>query len=250
MKKQKNTTQSGKKGKSTKRQKEKYPALNKGLNLSSRKDYIEPDYVDGVFDQQGNQVIRPLNDKEKKWLDDFYAETVVTDFLHHPDLKKLNDYRRAIIEDEIVKDLKAQKKELQKDKVNNKKRIREISEIITITKKQNGEIYADQLQYIDEELQELREKHLLYSDKEDHKQFYNHNNSRNNCIFNRSRMTGKLSDLEIDEYDAYVSSKIGGIDMEDVLISEIEKVDYESQDAKVEAIMEEIKDILKKKSRS
>ena len=250
MKKQKSTTQSGKKGKSTKRENEKYPALNKGVNLSSRKDYIEPDHIDGIYDQYGNELMRPLTEEEKQWLNNFYSETIVTDFLHHPDLKKLNRLRRSIIEDDTVKTLKEEKKELQKDKQANRKRIREISQIISLTKKQNEEIYADKLKYIDEELQDLREEHLLYSDKEDHKQFYNSNYSRNCCIFNRSRMTGNLSDLEIDEYDAYVNSKIANIDMEDVLISEIEKVDFESQDAKVEAIMQEIKDILKKKSRS
>jgi uncharacterized protein (UPF0335 family) len=220
------------------------------MNLSSRKDYIEPDYINGVYDEHGKQVIRPLTNDEKAWLNQFYEETMVTNFLHHPDLRKLNRYRRAIIEDDTVKQIQAEIKELNKDKAANGSRIKQLKEIITITKKQNEETYAEQLQYIDEELQDLREEHLLYPDKEDHKQFYNQNNSRNNCIFNRSRSMGKLTDLEIEEYDAYVTSMTQGIDMEDVLISQIEETDWESQNAKVDAIMKEITDYLKKKPKS
>ena len=56
MEKQKNMTQNGKKTdkKPSRRARTKYPALNKGLNTLSRKDYIEPDYLDGVFDKDGN----------------------------------------------------------------------------------------------------------------------------------------------------------------------------------------------------
>jgi hypothetical protein len=54
--------------------------LNPALNLKSRKDYIEPDYVDGVYDETGAMVIRPLTDDEKAWLNKYYQETIITSF--------------------------------------------------------------------------------------------------------------------------------------------------------------------------
>lgn len=247
MKKQKNTTTSGKK--ESKREKSKYPALNKGVNLNSRKDYIEPDYVDGVFDEDGNQIIRPLNESEKEWLNQFYEETVVTNFYHDPELRKLNRYKKAIIEDSIVKDLQTQVKELQKAEKPDKKRIRELKEIIRLTKKQNEETYAEELEYIEEELQELREDKLLYPDKEDHKQFYNDNNARNACLFNKSRITGKLIGLDTDEYDTHMAKKIQGLDVEQLPIYEIEREVYEDLEERIDNILKEVREVIKQKTK-
>jgi hypothetical protein len=252
MKKQKNTTQSGKKTESkTKREKEKYPALNKGVNLSSRKDYIEPDYVDGVYDKDGKRVIRALNDEEKAWLNQYYEETVVTNFFHQPELKNLNKYKKAIIQDDIVQDLLKEVKELEKNKPANKKRIRELKEIIKLTKKQNEETYAKQLEHLEEELQEAREKYLLYPNKEDHKQFYNDNNSRNNCLFNRSKMMHVLDNLEIEEFDTYVYRLLEKVDIEEVMIEKIENDEIsEEQTLVIDELLKEVKDHIKKKTKS
>lgn len=69
-----------KKKKTSRRSKCKYPALERSLNLKSRRYYIEPDYINGVISEDGEQVIRPLNEEEKAWLNKFYEETVVTKF--------------------------------------------------------------------------------------------------------------------------------------------------------------------------
>lgn len=63
-----------------KRSRAKYPALDKALNTKARRDYIEPEYINGVFDGEGRQVIRPLTADEKEWLNKFYEETIVTSF--------------------------------------------------------------------------------------------------------------------------------------------------------------------------
>jgi hypothetical protein len=63
------------------REKEKYPALKKRFNTKIRQDFIESEeYINGVKDAKGELVIRPLNDKEKEFLNRFNAETVVTSF--------------------------------------------------------------------------------------------------------------------------------------------------------------------------
>jgi hypothetical protein len=184
------------------------------MNLNSRKDYIEPEYVNGVHNRDGEQVIRPLTDKEKQWLNKYYEETVVTNFYHEPELKKLNKVKKSIIEDDTVKELQKEVKELSENKVTNGPRIKQLKEIIKLTKKQNEETYSDKLELIEEELQEAREEYLLYPDKEDHKKFYNDNNSRNACLFNKMRITGKLDDFKISEFDNYLAQKLDGLDIE------------------------------------
>jgi len=236
--------------KENRRAKSKYPALNKGMNLNSRKDYIESDYVNGVYDDEGRQLIRPLNEDEKTWLNQFYEETVVTNFYHDPDLKRLNRFKKNIIEDDTVKALLKEVKELDVDRKGNAKRIKELKEIIKITKKQNEETYAQELEFLEEELQELREEKLLYSDKEDHKEFYNANNARNNCIFNKSRITNRLVGLDTDEYDHYLSKRLSGLDTEQIPIHDMEREMYEDYEERIEAILEDIRKIIRKKTKS
>ena len=72
-------TKNTKKNKS-RRSRLQYPALNPNYNTKIRKLYIEPDYVNGVQDKDGNMVIRPLNDEEKAWLNKFYEEFIITSF--------------------------------------------------------------------------------------------------------------------------------------------------------------------------
>lgn len=71
--------------KKSKRTNAKYPALNKSLNTKFRRHYIEPDYINGVYDENGAQVIRPLNEEEIEWLNKFYSEVIVTSFNNDDD---------------------------------------------------------------------------------------------------------------------------------------------------------------------
>ena len=64
------------KKKKTRRNQAKHPELERKYALKSRQDSIETEYVDGVCDSDGNQVIRALNEEEKDWLNQFYKETV------------------------------------------------------------------------------------------------------------------------------------------------------------------------------
>ncbi|NJN50296.1 MAG: hypothetical protein HC798_03970 [Polaribacter sp.] len=91
--------------KRNKRDNIKYPALDKGVNLVSRKDYIESDYINGVFDSDGKEVIRPMTDSEKQWLNKFYEETIITNFQHNNEIKTLNKQKKNIIIDKVVQGL-------------------------------------------------------------------------------------------------------------------------------------------------
>ena len=211
--------------KENRRSRSKYPALDKGLNLKSRKDYIEPEYIDGVKNNHGETVIRPLTEDEKAWLNQFYEETVITNFLHDKQLRDLNTVKKRIIEDETVQTLKAELKKLKENKTENKKRIRQLSEIIKITKKQNEEMYAEDLEFIEEELKDRREDVLLYPDKEDHKRFYNENNSRNMCIYTKAKAMNRMLTLDIKDYDEYIGQKLDGLDVESAFLQYVESLD-------------------------
>jgi hypothetical protein len=64
----------------SRRKRAKHPALKPGLNTKGRLDYIEADYINGVRDENGVLVIRPLTEEEKDWLNQFYQETIITNF--------------------------------------------------------------------------------------------------------------------------------------------------------------------------
>jgi hypothetical protein len=250
MKKRKNTTTNIKKGLS-KREKSKYPALQKGLNLSSRKDYIEPDYVKGVYDANGQMLIRPLTEDEMQFLNQYYEESVVTNFYHDPELRKLNKLKRSIIEDDTVKTMQKEVKRLREtDRKLHSRRIRELKEIIKITKKQNEETYSERLELIEEELQELREDKLLYPDTDDHKAFYNHNNSRNNCIFNKYRSMNQLMYLDNKQIDyALMQDIIQNADCEEDFIVnlESERDKVEKEEERLDKMLQEERTSKKKK---
>lgn len=54
----------------------KYQHINKNGARLHRRDFIETEYINGVYDQSGNKVIRNLTQEEVDWLDKFYKEYV------------------------------------------------------------------------------------------------------------------------------------------------------------------------------
>lgn len=195
-----------------KRSRSKYPALEKNLNLKSRSDYIEPDYINGVYDSEGNMLIRPLDESEKKWLNQYYEETVNTNFTHNKDLKELSKLKKSLIEDDLVKELQEIKKELKLEYNNNpnklsKKRLNKIISDIRKLKNYNKENYLVELVKIEEEMQKIRNETLFYPNKEQHKEFYDANNARNSDIFLNRKSRGMLISLDPQEYDKFYSNE-------------------------------------------
>jgi hypothetical protein len=233
--------------KSNKRSKAKYPALKKELNLKSREDYIEPDYVNGVRDESGKMVIRPLTNEEKEFLNDFYAETIITDFLHDPDLKILWNKKKSLINNNHVNEIKKQIKELREESpVKNKARINELKKIVRLTKQQNAEIFREKIEEIERQMQEIREENLLYPDKEDHKQFYGANNARNNCLYNKLKSMKQIINYDPEYDNIFCSIKNNMFDngkdnYEDKLIDELEREDYEEEEERLKEVLKQEK---------
>jgi hypothetical protein len=59
-----------------KKHRKKFQHLNKSGARSSRKFFIETDYIRGVVNDFGEQVIRPMNEEEIEFLDKFYKEEI------------------------------------------------------------------------------------------------------------------------------------------------------------------------------
>lgn len=64
-----------------KKHKRKFQNLSKKGARLHRQDFIESEYVNGVFNLDGERVIRPLNAEEKEFLDSYYKEFVHSTFV-------------------------------------------------------------------------------------------------------------------------------------------------------------------------
>lgn len=229
MSKQKNT----KKKYKNRRESQKFPALTKATNLNIRADYIEAEYINGVYDEKGNQLIRPLNDEEKEFLNKFYEETVVTNMDYNEDIVKLKRKKKMMLECDQIKQLRDKMKKI-KENMNEHhdpqayRELKKYRAIIRVVLQQNEDKNYEKIKDINKELEELRQKTLLYPDKADHKVFYHDNYARRNCIFNRTKVRKLLDSIDMERYDHYME-KNSVYDYEDCLIDFLESDDWEEE---------------------
>ena len=177
--------------KKTKRQKTEYPNLKHATNLKSRKEYIETDYIDGVFNEEGKQVIRAMNDEEKAWLDQFYKEYTIASLPTNTIIKK------KLLE---IKNLKKQ--------------------LRTCNPEDYEEFEEEYIGLVGEFEQLRKTAGAMFPTYEDHLNIFNSNNSRNRCLFNKAKITGSLVNLDIDEFDSFTSRAIenSGLDCEHLIL--------------------------------
>jgi hypothetical protein len=171
--------------KETRRSRAKNPALQKKFNLKVRQDYIETDYINGVYDKHGNKVIRELNGDELDFLNKFYEEAIGANFQHDTALRKLN------------------------------KEIRRL-------KKEDPE--SEELRELQVRYNQRAEEVLLYPDKEEQKKIYGENNARNRCLYNKSKMMGTLGVLDDEVYNSLHNNVYNNPNTaDDILINTIDK---------------------------
>lgn len=193
----------------SKRSKLKYPNLDKSVNTKSRSDLIETDYIDGVRNEKNELVIRPLTDKEKEWLNQWYGENVITSSKNLNPTQEIQDYsnKRSTLKKEIAKERK-------------KKNVRTNKKIKFMMK---------QIEDIEECLDFLREEAgVFYPTCEEQREIFRENNYRNACIYNNLKSRGMLLELTEETYDTFIAeyweilASITGEDSQDKLIAEIE----------------------------
>jgi hypothetical protein len=76
-----------------KKYRKKFQHLNKAGARLHRKDFIDTSYINGVIGVEGEQVIRPLNEAEAEWLNEFYKQAVHGTFKTDEESKLL--FKRA-----------------------------------------------------------------------------------------------------------------------------------------------------------
>ena len=197
-----------------KRRKGKFPNLNAGQNLKSRTDYIEPDYVNGVKNQHGEEVIRPLTEEVTAWLDKFYGETVATSDKQLNPTDEIMGYmkQKAECRKEVAK--------LKKEHKQNKRKIKEDTRIQFLEAK---------IISIENCLDFLREEQgVFYPTCEEQRGLYNENNSRNFCLYNNRKSRGMLLELTTETVDTFTETYWNvlssfGYDAEDALIEIVEE---------------------------
>ena len=138
---------------------------------------MEADYVNGVRDADGNQVIRPLTDEEKDFLAKFYKEEV---------------HNRL----DLTEEIKEEKKILQRIKFAHRDYSKK-------NKIKHPEIAAQE-----QKIEDLLKRQGNWNYKtEDQKRINKNNNDRNSCIYNKAKASNtlysSLFDVKMEDY--YVS---------------------------------------------
>lgn len=181
---------------STKKIRRKYSHL--GNSNPIRNSYMETPYVNGVVGIDGTQAIRPLNQEEKEFLDNFYKQYYHSNTKTTPEVTKLKKEITKLMK--IISNNKTRLKKLKKkkNKVNKeaiKFKIAEDTLNLKKKKRQVSEIYKQQGNQI--------------TDYDDVKELTHDNYARNNCVFNIKNAKNELHEYMEDFFDdlSYENSK-------------------------------------------
>lgn len=213
--------------KKTRRSEAKYPALDPHLNLKTRFEQIDFDYVD----QLPTEWIDPVTGKKynpKQYLNDFASEYIHADFsinkkrVHKT--KRIQKKRR--VEHEKNKDLNI----LRKNLLESIKGLNELinNSIVNNTTKIKLKKLVVKLKV---NVKKLMKSELAFVNDYYQKEAYDRNNARNRCVLTRARAQGKALGFDDLPEDIYKDGNV-----EDELIEQIDqlKLAQESEDTKDE----------------
>lgn len=174
--------------------KPKYNPLNKNGAPATRRDFIEADYVKGVVNDRGEQVIRPMNAAEIEWLSQFYAETEHGNFQKTAETEAFQDEY-----DELCKRIRHAKKNG-----------------LTTEQVLDLKVEADRMY---KELVQLRaETNTFYPEDEDRREIYKKENLRNNDIYSKAKASGRLISYDLPEFDKFSSRAEKDINAEHLVL--------------------------------
>lgn len=176
------------------KKKVKFNPLHKGGGLSYRKDHIDTEYIKGVYDDSGKQVIRPLNKQELEWLSRFYNEEVNVTFEESARSKQLkNKYKK------LAKKHKDYKATFNEDH----------PEVLQVKK----------------ELEAERELLGNFNYKnEDRSKLYNKDYIRREDLMSVSKAMGDLINFDIQEYDKFTYQAAKDLDPEHLVYSKYKEL--------------------------
>ena len=176
------------------RKKRKYNPLNKYGAPATRKDFIETDYVNGVVNDRGEQVIRPLNKEEVEWLSQFYLETEHENFAKTSELEVVQEEY-----DSYCFQIRHAKK--------NGLKTEEVLDL---------KVLADKAY---KELVQLRsETGTFYSDDKERREIYKKGRQRRDDIFNVAKASGKLVSYDVTEFDKFTTKAEKSVNAEHLIL--------------------------------
>jgi hypothetical protein len=192
-------TSSTDKKRNTKKDNPNYNLLDKKGTVSTRHDYIETDYVNGVKDDKtGELVIRPMNASEKAWLSQFISET------EHGNLNGSEEIKRQL---KVRKALK--------------------SDWVSAKRRGNVDLMAELEAKLDEkttEIEALRGKcNNFYTKEEDIAEIFARDYDRRMDVYNNAKINDQLVLYDLDEYDKFSTEGIKDIDAENVDFSHVKR---------------------------
>lgn len=167
--------------KNNRRSKQKYPALDVSYNLKSRRDYLDNHYyVNGVLHKE-EMVIPALDEKTKKYLNDFNEEYYNSSFDSKYDYDNIH---KCEIDKDTVEDLKAQMRAIKKLR----QRIFNLSpNTITEELREEARLYTEQIEAIDKFIDDMHPR----------RKAERANNRRNDDVFNIAKATNSLKSWEV-----------------------------------------------------
>lgn len=188
------------KKKRNRRSEARFPALNPNLNLKTRSDLLDQDYI------------AKLSDKEKQWLNDFNTEYVNADFKTNIKEGRKRIHRKKRIEHEKNKYLK----KLIVDFLFGVKGLIQILNNAQITNNSRSKLKKSVNKFKKQIKVQIKKEFKFIEDG--YKSYAEHaNNHRNTCIITRQKAQGQLKDLNVIP-DNYLVKK----DTEDEIIDMID----------------------------
>jgi len=166
--------------------------------VKNRRDFIEADYVDGVFNEKGEQTIRALNEVEREFLSQFYAEEVHGNFAKTKEISA---------QEAVHKQLNRQ--------------MRETRKLISSEEVLELQIEIDKAY---KKLVHLRsETNTFYPEDADRHEIFKNGNNRREDVFNRAKSANKLIAFDVPEYDAFTSRAEKSINPEHLVLEYLTK---------------------------
>lgn len=179
------------------RSSKKYPNLDKKMHTKRRQNYVDSIYyVNGVKNRDGEEVIRPLNDSEKEFMDKFIKEYYCASF----DPNDENNLHKKKVDDVTIYNIRQKLSELR------------ASQYKTKCPEELAGIYSE-IEELDDYLAEVYPQKKCTDD----------NNSRNIDLLNLGTATNQVKFIPWETLD---QNTLGDLDIDLLyLLNDIDKED-------------------------
>lgn len=175
------------KKKKTKRSQSKYPALDPSLNLKTRVENLDFDYIN-TLPEEWTDLATGKKYNPKQYLNDFVNEYVHAEF----DNTKKRIHKKKRVENQKNEPLRQLKQEV----LDSLKVINELILKSNIAHASKVHLKKILLKFKDQLKRQFKTE-LSYIDDSYKKDAYDRNNSRNRCVLTRAKAQGKASTIDI-----------------------------------------------------